>query len=108
MSEAHARMHLRDSVQEDDVNMAVRMMLESFVDTQKYSVMKSMRQIFQPYLLFKKDHSELLFYILRQLVQDQFTFLRGTQSSTEISIEIDEKDLIDKVCVDLKPTENVI
>lgn len=45
MAEAHARMHLRDYVQEDDVNMAVRMMLESFVETQKYSVMKSMRQV---------------------------------------------------------------
>lgn len=45
MSEAHARMHLREYVQEDDVNMAVRMMLESFVETQKYSVMKSMRQV---------------------------------------------------------------
>ncbi|GLH16933.1 DNA replication licensing factor Mcm2, partial [Gryllus bimaculatus] len=43
MAEAHARMHLRDYVQEDDVNMAIRMMLESFVETQKYSVMKTMR-----------------------------------------------------------------
>lgn len=45
MSEAHAKIHLREYVQEDDVNMAVRMMLESFVETQKYSVMKSMRQV---------------------------------------------------------------
>lgn len=45
MSEAHAKMHLRDYVQEDDVNMAIRMMLESFVETQKYSVMKSMKQV---------------------------------------------------------------
>lgn len=45
MAEASARMHLRDYVQEDDVNMAIRMMLESFVETQKYSVMKSMRSV---------------------------------------------------------------
>lgn len=45
MSEAHARMHLREYVQEVDVNMAVRMMLESFVETQKYSVMQNMRQV---------------------------------------------------------------
>lgn len=45
MAEAYARMHLREYVQEDDVNMGVRMMLESFVETQKYSVMKSMRQV---------------------------------------------------------------
>lgn len=45
MSEAHARMHLREYVQEDDVNMAITMMLESFLETQKYSVMKTMRQV---------------------------------------------------------------
>lgn len=45
MTEAHAKMHLREFVQEDDVNMAIRMMLESFVETQKYSVMKSMRAV---------------------------------------------------------------
>lgn len=45
MAEAHARMHLRDYVQEDDVNMAIRVMLESFIDTQKFSVMKSMRKV---------------------------------------------------------------
>jgi DNA replication licensing factor MCM2 len=45
MAEANARIHLRDYVQEDDVNMAIRMMLESFVETQKYSVMKSMRSV---------------------------------------------------------------
>lgn len=45
MAEAYARMHLREYVVDDDVNMAVRMMLESFVETQKYSVMKSMKQV---------------------------------------------------------------
>lgn len=50
MAEAYARMHLREYVQEDDVNMAVRMMLESFVETQKYSVMKSMRQVHHHYI----------------------------------------------------------
>lgn len=45
MAEASAKMHLRDHVQESDINLAIRMMLDSFVDTQKYSVMKSMRQV---------------------------------------------------------------
>lgn len=117
MAEAYARMHLREYVQEDDVNMAVRMMLESFVETQKYSVMKTMRQVllrifvcfqcfflrcvflkaFQRYLLFKQDHSELLFYILRQLTQDQLTFLRGRNTPEVLTIEVDEKDLLEKV-----------
>lgn len=45
MSEAHARMHLRDYVNEDDVNMAIRIMLESFISTQKFSVMRTMRKV---------------------------------------------------------------
>ncbi len=45
MTEAHARMHLREYVNEDDVNVALRMVLESFVSTQKYGIMKTMRQV---------------------------------------------------------------
>ena len=45
MSEAHAKIHLRDYVQDDDINIAIRVMLESFIDTQKYSVMRSMRKV---------------------------------------------------------------
>lgn len=45
MAEASAKMHLRDHVQENDMNLAIRIVLDSFVDTQKYSVMKSMRQV---------------------------------------------------------------
>lgn len=56
-------------------------------------------QAFQRYLLFRQDHSELLFYILRQLAQDQLTFLRGRNTPEVLTIEIDEKDLLEKVCV---------
>lgn len=45
MAEAHAKMHLRDYVLEDDVNMAIRVVLESFIDTQKFSIMRSMRKV---------------------------------------------------------------
>jgi hypothetical protein len=65
MAEANARMHLRDYVQEEDVNMAIRMMLESFVETQKYSVMKSMKNVSLRlffYNMIKTRHDEHLFY----------------------------------------------
>lgn len=45
MAEAHGKMHLRDYVNEDDVNMAIRIMLESFIATQKFSVTRSMRKV---------------------------------------------------------------
>ncbi|KDR16761.1 DNA replication licensing factor Mcm2 [Zootermopsis nevadensis] len=107
MAEASARIHLRDYVQEDDVNMAIRMMLESFVETQKYSVMKSMKSTFQKYLSFKKDNSELLFYILRQMALDQLTYIRCVQGPDAAVVEISEKDLIDRARLidihDVKP-----
>ena len=45
MAEAHAKMHLRDYVNEEDVNMAIRIMLESFISTQKFSVTRTMRKV---------------------------------------------------------------
>merc|ERR1719402_463849 len=63
MAEAHARMHLREYVHEDDVNMAIRVMLESFIDTQKFSVMRTMKKTFARYLAFKRDNNELLFFL---------------------------------------------
>lgn len=96
MSEAHARIHLRDSVIEADVNMAIRMMLESFVDAQKFSVMKKMRSTFQKYLSFQKDHSELLFFILRQLTLDQLAYVRCKAGPTATHVEIMEKDLLER------------
>ncbi len=51
MAEAHARMHLRDHVNEDDVNMAIRIMLESFIATQKFSIMKGMKKVIVKLLL---------------------------------------------------------
>lgn len=45
MAEAHARLHLREAVNQDDVNMAIRLMLESFISTQKFSIMKAMTKV---------------------------------------------------------------
>lgn len=45
MAESNAKMHLREFVREEDINLAIRMELESFVETQKYSIMKDMRNV---------------------------------------------------------------
>ncbi|KAM9361674.1 DNA replication licensing factor MCM2 [Symphorus nematophorus] len=96
MAEAHAKMHLRDYVLEDDVNMAIRVMLESFIDTQKFSVMRSMRKTFARYLAFRRDNNELLLFILKQLVAEQVTYQRNRYGVQNDTIEIAEKDLQDK------------
>ena len=77
IAEAHAKMHLREFVSEDDVNMAMRVMLEGFIDTQKYSVMKAMRKNFSRYLSYKRDNNELLLFILRNLASETATYMRN-------------------------------
>ncbi|KAJ8371504.1 hypothetical protein AAFF_G00307830 [Aldrovandia affinis] len=96
MAEAHARMHLREYVLEDDVNMAIRVMLESFIDTQKFSVMRSMKKTFARYLAFKRDNNELLLFILKQLVSEQVAYQRNRYGAQQDTIEIPEKDLTEK------------
>lgn len=107
MSEAHARMHLRETVHETDVNMAIRVMLESFIDAQKFSVMKKMRATFQKYLAFQKDNSELLFFILRQLTLDQLAYMRCKDGPNVTTVEVMERDLTERAkqidIRDLKP-----
>jgi DNA replication licensing factor MCM2 len=96
MAEAHARMHLREYVHEDDVNMAIRVMLESFIDTQKFSVMRNMKKTFARYLPFKKDNNELLLFVLKQLVRDQITYHKNRYRSEPSLIEIQEDDFNDR------------
>merc|ERR1719412_1673216 len=96
IAEANAKMHLREFVHEDDVNMAIRGMLEAFIDTQKFSVMKAMRRNFARYLAYKRDNNEILLFILRQLTQDTSSYLRSRYGTEQDVIEISEADLMDK------------
>jgi len=98
ISEAHARMHLREYVNESDVNMAIRVVIESFIDTQKFSVTKTMRKNFAKYLTYRRDHNELLLFLLKQLVNDQLSYLKH-KSSRNVdlsSVTIPEDDFLDR------------
>jgi len=96
IAESHAKMHLREFVRDDDVNMAIRVMLESFIDTQKFSVMKSMKRKFSRYLAFKRDNNELLLFVLKQLAQETATYMRNRYGTEQEVIEVSENDLLDR------------
>lgn len=96
IAESHAKMHLREFVRDDDVNMAIRVMLESFIDTQKFSVMKSMKRKFSRYLTFKRDNNELLLFVLKQLSQETATYMRNRYGTEQEVIEVAENDLLDR------------
>ncbi|CAK8687787.1 unnamed protein product [Clavelina lepadiformis] len=97
LAEANARMHLRSHVNDDDVNTAIRIILESFVETQKFSVMRSMKRTFSRYLNYKKDNNELLLFLLRQLIADQTRFHRNRYGDvSDEYAQIQEKELSEK------------
>ncbi|KJE92812.1 minichromosome maintenance complex component 2 [Capsaspora owczarzaki ATCC 30864] len=96
MSEAHARMHLREFVNEDDVNMAVRVALESFISTQKFSVMKTLSKSFSKYITYRKDNNELLFYILQQLLRDTIAYnrrRRAEEPAVRVLIDLEDFEI---------------
>ena len=45
MSEAHARMHLRNYVSQEDEDMAIRVLLDSFISTQKFGVQNALQKV---------------------------------------------------------------
>uniref|UniRef100_A0A5S6R3H7 DNA replication licensing factor MCM2 n=1 Tax=Trichuris muris TaxID=70415 RepID=A0A5S6R3H7_TRIMR len=100
LCEAHAKLRLRNYVSTDDVSMAMRVTLESFIQTQKYSVMRQMRRMFSKYMVYNQDNNHLLLYLLKQCVNEQIrikaNILRGDNVLGMKCIEVHELDLLDK------------
>jgi DNA replication licensing factor MCM2 len=94
LAEAHARLHLRDYVREDDINASISVMLESFFTSQKYAVMRNLRRHFHKYLAYRKDDNDLLFYVLSGLVRDYAATQAGGASDAAgpTTVEVDLED----------------
>jgi len=96
MSEAFAKMRLQDFVGEDDVDMAMRVMLTSFINSQKFQIMNAMRKTFSRFLTYKKDNNQLLKFILDGMVREQMKYGTYTGKNVdfngkqEVRIEMDE------------------
>eukprot|EP01127_Copromyxa_protea_P005769 TRINITY_DN15628_c0_g1_i1.p1 TRINITY_DN15628_c0_g1~~TRINITY_DN15628_c0_g1_i1.p1 ORF type:complete len:893 (-),score=185.87 TRINITY_DN15628_c0_g1_i1:37-2541(-) len=87
LSEAHAKMHLREYVNEDDINMAIRVTLNTFISSQKFSIAQQLQKTFSKYITLKKDDNEMLMYILRMVVREYI------QAEPDKDIEIDLEEL---------------
>ncbi|XP_055342727.1 DNA replication licensing factor MCM2-like [Paramacrobiotus metropolitanus] len=96
LSESHAKMHLREYVNEEDVNVAITVCLESFVSAQKFTVMKNMRRIFAKYLSQRRDNNELLLFLLRQLVNEHRTYKRLSGQDQDMAIKVPVRELEEK------------
>ena len=93
LSEAHAKLHLRDYVRDDDVNMAIRVMVSSFVETQKFSIAKQMQRVFSKYITYKKDNNDLLFFVLSQLGREELSYQQARRlEDAGDRLEVDSED----------------
>lgn len=93
-AEAYAKMHLRNHVTTDDVRVAMKVIIESFVSTQQQRVRKQMEQIFANQLNYKRSSSELLLNILKNMVLEEQQIIKqkfGTAETVSV-VEIDEQE----------------
>lgn len=84
-------------MKQEDVNLAIRVVLDAFIQTQKYSVVKQMRRNFAKYLSYKRDHNELLLFLLRQLVSEYLQFNQNRRLQIEDTVSVPERELQEKV-----------
>lgn len=85
MSEASAKIHLRDYVTREDIDFAIDMMLESFLQSQKVTVARQLSHKLQEYKL-KTDNSafSLVYNILKAEVQKEAAKIKAVKGIEEI------------------------
>lgn len=106
MAEASARMHLRDHVRSDDVDVAIKIALESFLQAQKISVRKSLQKSFRKYITFGEDCNLLLMHQLQGLLLDVEKYKLITKDHsphTEVYLEALETRARELKIFDLRP-----
>ena len=71
LAEAHAKMHLREYVREDDMDASISMMLQSFITAQKFSVRRQLQRSFAKYTNSGEDRAHLLLHILQDMMRNE-------------------------------------
>ena len=71
LAEAHAKMHLRDYVRDDDMDASIAMMLQSFITAQKFSVRRQLQRSFAKYVSTGEDKAHLLLHILQDMMRNE-------------------------------------
>lgn len=93
MSEAHAKIHLRDYVKTDDIDFAIKMMVNSFLQSQKDTVQRNLRKKLDKYLRSDEDSLQTIHFRLVKLAQNMILLEkanRGIEEATRITVRIKE------------------
>merc|ERR1719469_306981 len=92
MSEANARMELRQHVTARDVDNAIGIMLESFIQSQKHQVAEELRKQFKRYAVQAIPVFEQFVSLLERLFKDKTEQIRATRGeapdSSEVSVDM--------------------
>ncbi|KAL9189590.1 hypothetical protein ACHAXT_009265 [Thalassiosira profunda] len=100
MAEAHAKMHLRDYVRDDDMDASIKMMLESFISAQKFSVRRSLRRSFAKFMSSGEDRVHLLLHILQDMMRNEAMYQTIRQQ------QLKEKDVPEVLEVPIEEFES--
>merc|ERR1712046_561832 len=76
LAEASARIELRQHVQAKDLDFAISIMLESFIQSQKHAVAEEMRKKFRLYIAQATPLSDQFMRLLERLFRDKAEDLR--------------------------------
>ena len=82
-------MHLRDYVRSDDLDLAIDMLLESFLQSQKMTVARQLSKKLAHYKYKKDDLNNLLFHILNKEAQDRAVIYkhdRGVEVTEKVNV----------------------
>lgn len=91
MSEAHAKVHLRDEVTTADIDVAIELLLDSFIQSQKHSVGRQLIKKFEKYRKRTNDTSYLLLHLLQNLVRQRAQYNRvvqGVEDEEKIHVKV--------------------
>ncbi|BGP10848.1 MCM DNA helicase complex subunit [Rhodotorula toruloides] len=96
MAEASAKMHLREYVRSDDIDLAIQVMVGSFVSAQKSSIKKQLQRGFRKYLRVATDNEEVICFLLGNLVKDRVRYLNVKNGAQPDSVSIRVEELARK------------
>ena len=115
MSEAHARMHLRTTVIDEDIDVAIKVLLEGFITSQRLSAQKQLRRRLRRFIARgTEDYKDLLMHVLKSLMRDQVRLeaaravtREGAEGDAAAAIQVElsffEEKSRDYGITDLKP-----
>jgi len=94
LSEAHARLHLRGYVKDEDVSAAIALFLRCFLQTQKYSLRSAMEGRLRRYLDLDTEPLLLIHHHVKQKLRQERVFERQRSGGLEPeSVRIDCSDV---------------